>query len=338
MSQTIRAGERPPTSTTTKSLGWIVYLPSPLIPYAELARLHIIFTIPLATWQSVCGVLYGVAIVHRQIGQPDTSPSLAAASASFILASYLIHAFGCVWNDVVDQDIDRQTKRCRNRPVARGAVSTLSAVLYAMLIVWLTYLTLAHSGVKFSTATILYMVSMVAAATVYPLLKRITYYPQVWLGMTMSLEFLSAAQGILDLYQHHTPKESELSEGIFSSHYAFTTLSLTASVILFLVFFDSLYALSDLEDDLKSGAKGMAVLFKDNIPQLLAVTMILELSSLVAAGWGASFGRLYFLLILGGVGGPFLIKILSPRKEDMLNEVLMPMTLSCIVGALYSQI
>ncbi|KAL4863581.1 hypothetical protein BDV12DRAFT_201953 [Aspergillus spectabilis] len=97
-----------------------------------------------------------------------------------------------------------------------------------------------------------YMVSMVLSATIYPFLKRVTYYPQVWLGMVMSCEFLSAAQGVVDLYQQHTPGGVELAKGLFSDRYTLSTSSLTAAVVLFFVFFDVLYALADVEDDLKS--------------------------------------------------------------------------------------
>ncbi|KAL2830504.1 UbiA prenyltransferase family-domain-containing protein [Aspergillus cavernicola] len=310
--------------TPDKHLGWIIYLPTPLIPYAELARINILFAIPLATYQTILGVLYALAILPPT----PSSPQILLASSALCLASYLCHCAGCVWNDTVDQDLDRQTTRCKNRPVARGEISTPSATLYALSLIYLAYTPLAHFGLPFSSTCLRYAAAVALLTAGYPFTKRLTNYPQLWLGAGYACAFLTAAQGILDLYQnpgstpgytHTYPRTNpQPKTELFSSpHVTFSTTSLSAAILLLQSFFDILYALSDTEDDLRSGVGSMAVRYRFAIPQVLGVLLGLIIACLGVSGWSAGFRGVYFGLGVCGVWASLGGKVLGLMRVKL---------------------
>ncbi|KAL4924212.1 uncharacterized protein BDV17DRAFT_295637 [Aspergillus undulatus] len=131
-----------------------------------------------------------------------------------------------------------------------------------------------------------YAAGIVVATIIYPLLKRVTNHPQIWLGGVFACSILGAVQAVMDLYryqyQYHYPtpmankdkNEGKTGFGLFSPENALTTTSLSLTILLFIVFFDTVYASPDIEDDLRFGVRGMAVRFRDCISPLLGTAAV----------------------------------------------------------------
>ncbi|KAL3474778.1 UbiA prenyltransferase family-domain-containing protein [Aspergillus californicus] len=316
----------PPKPPMDNQLGWITYLPAPFIPYAELTRIHIFFAIPLACWQTIIAILYALAIAPQT---SSNSPPILRASLALCLSSYLCHCFAVAWNDTADQDLDRKTPRCKNRPVARGEISTLSATTFALSLVYIAYLPLGHLGVPFSPITLYLSAGVIVLTAAYPFTKRLTDYPQVFLAAGYACVFFAAARGIHDLYRFpdlHLGNENEnelesslLLSGIFSSTYILPTTLLATAIGTQMIFFDIIYALGDTTNDIHTGVGSMAVRYRHNIPGLLSVLTGIIVTCLVGAGWSTGFGRAYFGLVLG-VGGALARKVSLVRGWQGLGE------------------
>jgi 4-hydroxybenzoate polyprenyltransferase len=182
----------------------------------------------------------------------------------------------------VDQDYDRQTARCRNRPIARGAISTWQGHIYTAAIVALAFLCIDHLPYQcLADACVIF-----GLAAIYPFGKRFTHFAQVPLGATLS--------GAIVMAQH--------SVGVnpFSEDHVLPTWCLVASVILLVMFYDVVYARRDTADDLKSGVKGMAVLFRNRLKVLLLILVVGIAMSLFLAGKFVNMGQTFFYFSVAG--------------------------------------
>ncbi len=221
-----RSPERSPDHGATPdavAAGWIDRLPAALIPYARLARLDR----PAGSWLLFWPCVAGVALADGLIAN-------AALVAWFALGSIAMRAAGCVWNDIVDRDLDAQVARTRARPVASGAVSVRAALAFATalslvgLIVLLQLRPLAQ-GVALAS------LGLVAA---YPFMKRVTWWPQAWLGLTFNWGALVGFAAVRDP--------------------APAMALLYAGGVAWTLGYDTIYALQDIEDDAMAGIKSSA--------------------------------------------------------------------------------
>lgn len=250
-------------------------LPISLVPYAELMRLHkfvgyYAFYIP-----HLVGTLYASALMD-----PIPSPlQLLRANVLLIVGSFFLRGAACTWNDTLDAPFDRLVARCRNRPVARGAVSPFAAKIF----------TIIQSAFA---ATILYQLpptcfppaaALVVTQGLYPLAKRVTNYPQALLGISLAMgQFVGAAGMGMDLL-HLTRREVIAAMGC-----------LYASNIVNTVIYDAVYAHQDLKDDLKAGVKSVAVAWQDQTKPVLCFLSTVEVILLGAAGYLIQMGSMYF--------------------------------------------
>ncbi len=100
----------------------------------------------------------------------------------FFLGSVLMRSAGCIFNDIVDRDFDKKVKRTKERPIASGKISIVGALIYIILLCLIALLIL----LQFNLLTILLGMSSMVLAFCYPFLKRITYWPQLFLGLTFN--------------------------------------------------------------------------------------------------------------------------------------------------------
>lgn len=204
---------------------WVDSLPEAAQPYARLARADR----PIGTWLLFWPCAWGTFLAAP-----------APAQAALYLALFLIGAFamrsaGCVWNDIVDRDLDREVERTRARPVASGRVSVPQALgfMVALCLIGLAVLlALPLTAQLVALAAIL----LVAA---YPFMKRITWWPQAWLGLTFNWGALVGYAAVAETL--NLPAFLLYAAGIF------WTLG-----------YDTIYALQDLEDDALAGIKSSA--------------------------------------------------------------------------------
>ena len=160
----------------------------------------------------------------------------------FFLGSVLMRSAGCIFNDIVDRDLDKKVQRTRERPIASGKVSVSEAFIYIVFLCLVAFLIL----LQFNWLTIVLGISSMALAFAYPFMKRITYWPQLFLGLTFNW-------------------------GIIMGWTSITNSISTEPVILYLaaIFwtlgYDTIYGLQDIRDDEIIGVKSTSIKFKNNV-------------------------------------------------------------------------
>jgi 4-hydroxybenzoate polyprenyltransferase len=230
--------------------GFIGALPPRLRPYASLMRLDR----PIGSWLLYWPCAWSVALagVH---GRWDLFVWLA-------LGAFAARSAGCVYNDIVDRELDRNVERTRLRPLASGRVSLTAAWLLIALLCAIGLIVLSQLN---RTAAVAALVSL-APVVAYPFMKRITWWPQAWLGLVFSWGALvgwPAVAGSLDR----------------------SAFLLWFGSIAWVVGYDTLYAIQDIEDDALVGVKSSARRLGDRAPLGIALFYLLAVLLWGAAIW-----------------------------------------------------
>ncbi|MDD0842406.1 4-hydroxybenzoate octaprenyltransferase [Pseudomonas sp. Gutcm_11s] len=211
----------------------------------------------------------------------------------FVLGTLFMRAAGCVINDYADRNIDGHVARTKARPLADGRVSPREALILFAVLVAMSFVLVLFTNLT----TILLSFGGLALAACYPFMKRYTYYPQVVLGAAFSWGMpmaFSAVTGELP------PPEAWL---------------LYIANLLWTVAYDTYYAMTDREDDLKIGVKSTAILFGDADRVIILTLQGLALLCLAMAG--ARFGLgIWFLLGLLGAAACFAWEFWYTRERD----------------------
>ena len=230
--------------------GLIGALPPRLRPFASLARLDR----PIGTWLLFWPCVWGVALAG--VG------GRWSLFLWFALGAFAMRSAGCVYNDIVDRDLDARVERTRLRPLASGRVALASAwVLVALLLAAGLFVLLQLDRVAQLVA--LASLALVAA---YPFMKRITWWPQAWLGLVFSWGALvgwPAVTGRLD----------------------WPAVLLWLGTVAWVVGYDTLYAIQDMEDDALVGVKSSARRLGDKAPLGIAIFYLLAVLLWGAAIW-----------------------------------------------------
>ena len=205
--------------------GWLRWLPAPARPYALLAR----FDRPIGAWLLFWPCVWGVLLAGGGLG------AATRLIAWLALGSVAMRGAGCVWNDIVDRDLDAQVARTRGRPIASGRVTRRTAAVWLALLCLVGLVVLAALDGR---ARIVALASIVPVAC-YPFMKRITWWPQAWLGLVFSWGALVGWVAV-------------------THGFAGPLAWLYAGSILWVVGYDTIYALQDIEDDALVGVKSSA--------------------------------------------------------------------------------
>lgn len=237
----------------TETHGLLSVLPGPLRAYALLAR----FDRPIGWWLLFWPGAWAVALAGAAVQRWPLMLWLLAGSIA-------MRGAGCVYNDIVDRDLDRQVARTAARPVASGAVSVRAATIWLGLLLAVGLMVWLQLGWP-ARLTALASIAPVAA---YPFMKRITWWPQVWLGLVFSW---AALVGWV-----------EATGGI-----AAAGLWLYAGSVAWVVGYDTIYALQDVEDDALVGVRSSARRLGANVKAGVAGFYLLAL-----AGWGLALWNL----------------------------------------------
>ncbi|WP_341960919.1 4-hydroxybenzoate octaprenyltransferase [Pseudomonas sp. RC10] len=219
------------------------------------------------------------------------SPSLGNVLI-FVIGVFLMRAAGCVINDFADRKVDGHVKRTEQRPLVSGKVTSKEALaLFAILVA------LSFGLVLLTNATTIWLsFGGLALAATYPFMKRYTYYPQVVLGAAFSWGMPMA----------FTAQTGDLPAAAWLLYIA---------NLLWTVGYDTYYAMTDREDDLKIGVKSTAVLFGDADRVIILTLQGLALFCLMLAGSRFELG-LYFFLGLLVAAGCFAWEFWSTRDKD----------------------
>ncbi len=228
--------------------GLIGALPPALRPFASLMRLDR----PIGTWLLYWPCAWGVALAGVR-GRWDLFLWLA-------LGAFAMRSAGCVYNDIVDRDLDRRVERTRLRPLASGRVSVRAA--------WALTIGLCLIGLivllQLNRAAQLVALASLALVAAYPFMKRITWWPQAWLGLVFSWGALVGWVAV-------------------TGSLAAPAVLLWLGSVAWVVGYDTLYAIQDKEDDALVGVKSSARRLGKRAPLGVAIFYMLAL-----AGWGAA--------------------------------------------------
>ena len=209
----------------TEQRGLLAWLPAAARPYAMLAR----FDRPIGAWLLFWPAAWAILLAG------DTAERSLVLLALFAIGSVAMRGAGCVYNDIVDRDLDARVARTRDRPLASGRVSLRAAwtFLFALCGIGLAVL------VALDWPARLVAVASVAPVACYPFMKRITWWPQAWLGI---------------VFAWGAPVGWAAATGGLSA----PGLLLYAGGIAWVIGYDTIYALQDIEDDALAGVKSSA--------------------------------------------------------------------------------
>ena len=160
----------------------------------------------------------------------------------FFLGSVLMRSAGCIFNDIVDKDFDKKVERTKNRPIASGKISVLESFIYVVLLCLIAFLIL----MQFNKLTIILGMSSMILAFAYPFMKRITYWPQLFLGLTFNWGIVMG----------WTAMTNDLSIEPFILYVA---------AIFWTLGYDTIYGIQDIHDDEIIGVKSTSIKFKNNV-------------------------------------------------------------------------
>ena len=175
----------------------------------------------------------------------------------FFLGSILMRSAGCIVNDIVDKDFDKKVKRTKKRPIASDKISIKRSLIYVIILCALAFLIL----LQFNYLTIALGMGSMFLAFSYPFMKRITYWPQLFLGVTFNWGIIMAWASI----------NNEISMEI---------IILYISAIFWTLGYDTIYGAQDMSDDEIIGLKSTSIKFKKNIKLFVCICYILSFASI----------------------------------------------------------
>ncbi|KAL2515736.1 4-hydroxybenzoate polyprenyltransferase [Forsythia ovata] len=251
---------------------WIdEYLPEKARPYARLARLDK----PIGTWLLAWPCMWSITMAAVPGSLPDFK-----MMALFGSGALLLRGAGCTINDLLDQDIDRKVERTRSRPVASGILTPFQGLCFLafQLSLGLGILLQLNNFSRVLGASSLLLVFS------YPLMKRLTFWPQAYLGLTFNWGALlgwAAVRGSLD---------------------PAIVLPLYASGVFWTLVYDTIYAHQDKEDDVRVGVKSTALRFADSTKEWIAGFGIACIGSLAFSGFYANIGWPYYTFLMAASG------------------------------------
>ena len=176
----------------------------------------------------------------------------------FFLGSLLMRSAGCIFNDIVDKDFDKKVKRTKNRPIASGKISVSHSFLYVVILCLIAFFIL----IQFNLLTIILGMSSMVLAFSYPFMKRITYWPQLFLGITFNWGIIMA----------YTALNNNISSEI---------IILYISAIFWTLGYDTIYGSQDMSDDEIIGIKSTSIKFKKNINLFISTVYFISVGLLV---------------------------------------------------------
>ena len=213
----------------------------------------------------------------------------------FMAGAILMRGAGCTFNDIVDRDFDAQVARTRSRPLPSGQVTVMQAWLFLIAQALLAFLIL----LQFNTYAIWLGIVSLSTVVVYPFMKRLTYWPQFFLGIAFNWGALlgwAAVTGGLE----------------------WPALVLYAGGIAWTLGYDTIYAHQDKEDDVLIGVKSTALRFGDATHRWLGFFYALALILVAAAGWMAGAGLVFHAAVAGaGMHAVWQLMRLDTNDPDL---------------------
>jgi len=214
----------------------------------------------------------------------------------FFLGAVLMRSAGCIVNDILDKEFDKKVLRTKNRPIASGQISIKVAIFYAAILCLLALCVLLN----FNQFTIILALGSMPLAFTYPLMKRFTYWPQLFLGVTFNYGLLlgwTAIRGEIDIIPI-----------LFYFGAIFWTLG-----------YDTIYGYQDIKDDEIIGLKSTSIKFKGNEKSFLFLCYILLLTLFLFGGHTMKFNNIFYFLLIIPFLHLFFYQIKNFKSKDPIS-------------------
>ena len=192
--------------------------------------------------------------------------------ALFFLGAVLMRSAGCIVNDISDKDFDKKVKRTKNRPIAFGDVSIKLGAVYTIILCSLAFLVL----INFNTLTIILAICSMPLAFTYPIMKRLTYWPQLFLGITFNYGLILGWVSIKD-------------------NIDIVPMVLYFGAIFWTLAYDTIYGFQDIKDDEIIGIKSTSIKFKNNPKKFIFTCFLFLTLSILISGYLMNFNFLFYL-------------------------------------------
>jgi len=216
----------------------------------------------------------------------------------FFLGSVLMRSAGCIVNDILDKEFDKKVFRTKNRPIASGKVSIKLGLTYTAFLCLIAFLVLLN----FNTFTIILALGSMPLAFTYPLMKRFTYWPQLFLGITFNYGLI-------------------LGWVCITNQIEIVPIIIYIGAIFWTLGFDTIYGYQDIKDDEIIGVKSTSIKFKKNPKLFLIVCYSFFILSLVATGIFMKFNSMFYLFLSIPILHLFIYQIYSLNFRDSKNSL-----------------
>ena len=214
----------------------------------------------------------------------------------FFLGSVLMRSAGCIVNDISDKEFDKKVERTKNRPIASNKVSIKLAIFYTIILCSLAFLVL----INFNKLTILLALISMPLAFTYPLMKRFTYWPQLFLGITFNYGLILGWTSVV----------GEIS---------IAPIILYLGAIFWTLGYDTIYGFQDIKDDEIIGVKSTSIKFKNNPKKFLLTCYLILVTSILTTGLLMNFNLLFFISLIIPILHLSLYQVKQFNSEDKEN-------------------
>ena len=243
--------------------------------FIELTRLNKPIGYMLLFWP--CS--WGLALAYYYNGNEELFISYLSL---FFLGAVLMRSAGCIFNDIVDRDFDKRVQRTKERPLASGLISVKHSLVYVIILCLLAFLIL----IQFNLLTIILGLGSMFLAFAYPFMKRITYWPQLFLGLTFNWGIIMAW--------------ASMNSGV-----SYDIIILYISAIFWTLGYDTIYGTQDMSDDEIIGLKSTSIKFKKNVKlfiffsySLTSILMLYLFKGLLGINFFSFLLLLFFLSLI----------------------------------------
>ena len=193
----------------------------------------------------------------------------------FFLGSVLMRSAGCIVNDILDKEFDKKVTRTKDRPLASGKISWQVALIYALILCFFALLVLLN----FNLLTIILALGSMPLAFTYPLMKRYTYWPQLFLGITFNYGLILGWTSI-------------------SEEVSFIPIIFYIGAIFWTLGYDTIYGYQDIKDDEIIGLKSTSIKFKDNPIKFITLCYSIFLINLLIVGISLKLNNFFYLVFI----------------------------------------
>lgn len=286
---------------------WVEHTPNLVRPYLQLMRLDRPIGSWLLFWPCVLGLILGAMAEERSFTEWRDLYDVAL----FGIGTIVMRGAGCAFNDIVDRKYDARVARTRGRPIPSGQVSVISAAIFTLILALIGLAIL----IQFNGFTVALGIVSLFLVAVYPFMKRITWWPQAWLGLTFNwgaMMGFAAEAGRLDL----------------------PVLLLYAGLFFWTLGYDTIYAHQDKEDDALIGVKSTARLLLNESGKWILRFYAVCFTLVLAAGFAEHAGWPFGLVMLAA-GGHLLWQVRRLDVHDPTN-CLRLFRANAVTGALFA--